>query len=48
MDPIHLLYDTLMRLWVYMQQTFPTSACPKALPVARWLIRMTKLNKNLE
>ena len=30
-----------------MQQTFPTSACPKALPVARWLIRMTKLNKNL-
>ena len=30
-----------------MQQTFPTSACPKALTVAQWLVRMTKLNKNL-
>ena len=30
-----------------MQQTFPTSACPKALTVAQWLQRITKLNKNL-
>jgi hypothetical protein len=30
-----------------MVQTFPISACPKALCVHTWLARLTKLNKNI-